>query len=149
MFWSVPAHASSRPVPAHTPGMVRSLRMHPGRSSHSRPLSTARLGPPAADTHQLIWGTWGTFKHFNLHQSVSICFNPFQSVSICFNLFQSDLIGAQIVRWTLRSMMDSYIFQFLLSKINVNLFLTSGPIAFCRKSMMQYEAIWCNNLFSR
>ena len=46
----------------------------PAQSARSRPLGAARLGPTAADTHQLIWGTWGTFKHFNLHQSVSIRF---------------------------------------------------------------------------
>ena len=38
------------------------------------------------------------------------------------------MLLAKIVRLTTISMMDSYIFEFLLSKINVNLFLTSGPI---------------------
>ncbi len=38
------------------------------------------------------------------------------------------MLLAKIVRLTPISMMDSYIFGFLLSKTNVNLFLTSGPI---------------------
>ena len=38
------------------------------------------------------------------------------------------MLLAKIIRLTPISMMDSYIFGFLLSKINVNLFWTSGPI---------------------
>ena len=38
------------------------------------------------------------------------------------------MLLAKIVRLTPIRMIDSYIFGFLLSKINVNLFITSGPI---------------------
>ena len=38
------------------------------------------------------------------------------------------MLLAKIVRLTPIRMIDSYIFGFLLSKINVNLFWTSGPI---------------------
>ena len=53
------------------------------------------------------------------------------------------MLLAKIIRLTPISMMDSYIFGFLLSKINVNLFWTSGPIEKFVESLFFIKVIWC------